>query len=122
MVVNVVALAPFAVNAVVSVPPVAVVRVLVAAVVGTRAGTQRRDMASPNFPSRFRSGRELPPRRSRDSYLIYNDGYLILRIRARARESDFDASKGIFQRTKSIKVYTHIMNLREQNLSVYRKI
>lgn len=51
MVVNVVALASFAVIAVVGVLPVAVVRVAVVAVVGSRANTQRRDMASSNFPS-----------------------------------------------------------------------
>lgn len=67
MVVNVVAFASFAVIAVVGALPVAVVRVTVVAVVGNRASTQRRDMASSNFPSRFLSGRELPSRRLRES-------------------------------------------------------
>lgn len=71
MVVNVVALASFVVIAVVGVLPVAVVRVAVVAVVGNRASAQRRDMASSNFPSRSRSERELPPRRSCESFDLY---------------------------------------------------
>lgn len=78
MVVNVVVLASFTVIAVVGALLEAVVRVAVVAVVGS---IQRRDMASSSFSSRFRSGRELPSRRSCKSYLIYDDCCLIfLRI------------------------------------------
>lgn len=80
MVVNVVALASFAIIAVVGALPIAVVRVAVVAVVGSRASTQRRDMAPSNFPSRFRSGKELPSRRSRENCLTCDDCYLTLHI------------------------------------------
>lgn len=72
MVVNVVALTSFAVIAVVGALSVTVVRVTVVAVIGNRANSRRRDMASSNFPSSSRSGRKLSSRRSCESCRTYD--------------------------------------------------
>lgn len=114
MVVNVVALASFVVIAVVGVLPVAVVRVAVVAVVGNRASAQRRDMASSNFPSRSRSERELPPRRSRESFDFIYDDCCIIFLHFRY-EDDFKATfEKILQKKTKVSIKSslhHIMNL-----------